>query len=323
MCAGLMLGNMAVEAYAVKNVKIPVEDILQYASSDYYNLPDDFINELDGKSTISLSNLIKYGQTYKLTGEFMQIFVDDAFVFKAGTSYNFLPLDPNLELNNYDWDNLIEGANNEMEYVVESKRRAYKGIDVSSHQGNINWEAVANDGVEFAYIRLGYRGYGTGEMWLDDYYEKNMQEAIDAGIKVGVYFYSQAITTAEARDEADAVLDWVVDYDMDLPIAFDVEGSPAAGARTQGLSKKQLTDITIAFCDAIEEAGYKPIVYSYTRLLTDQLDLTRLEGYDKWVANYYKRPYFPYDLQILQYTSKGRVNGIKGNVDMNLAFVNY
>lgn len=323
LCAVMMTGTMTTGVHAVKNVKIPVETILEYATDEYYNIPDEFIEEIQGRDYVTVSSLRKYAELYKFTGEFLQIFVEDAFIYKSGSSYNFVPLNENLEKNNYDWDNLVKKANNEMKYVVDGKSRAIKGIDVSSHQGVIDWEAVADDGVKFAYIRLGYRGYGTGEAWLDDYYEQNMQGAIDAGIKVGVYFYTQAIDEAEARFEAEAVLEWIQGYDLDLPIAFDVEGAPAANARTANLTKKQMTDITLAFCDTIEEAGYQPIIYSYTRFLNDRLDLERLEGYDKWVANYYQRPYYPYDFQILQYTSKGRVNGIKGNVDMNLCFVNY
>lgn len=313
----------AMQVHAATGEKIPVSTIREYASDSHYKVPDTFLEALPDSGSISHDQLRRIAGANNVNAEFVQLFFDDRFVFKAGNDYTFVPVDEERRMNSYDWDNLKYKAGNEVQYVKDGERRAYKGIDVSKHQGDIDWERVKNDGVEFAFIRLGYRGYGTGKVMLDGYYEQNMKNAIAAGVKVGVYFYSQAISKAEAVEEAQVVLDNIEGYDLDYPVVFDIEGAPNSSARTYGLTPDQMANISIAFCDTIEDAGYKPMVYSYSKMLATQINMQKLEKYDVWLANYYKVPFYPYRFQILQYTSKGQVDGIKGGVDMNLSFVNY
>lgn len=321
LCAAVLCTAIPVPARAAS--KISVKTLKSYAADDHYDVPDDFVRALRDKTSISHSQFKEYAIEYQLPTEYVQLFFDDCFVYRSGKTYNYVPLDESLTHNNYDWDNLVYLDNNEVEYVRDGKRRAIKGIDVSKHQGHIDWERVYDDGVRFAFIRLGYRGYSSGKLMIDGYFEENVKGAIDAGVKVGVYFFSQAKTKKEAVSEANVVLKYIEDYDIDYPIVYDVEGAANSSYRTYGLSRKQITDNAIAFLDTIEDAGYRSMIYSYSRFFVEQADLSRLEGYDKWVANYYRVPFYPYDMQILQYTSKGRVDGIKGNVDMNLAFVSY
>ena len=143
----------------------------------------------------------------------------------------------------------------------EDGRRARTGIDVSVHQGEIDWPAVAEDGVEFAMLRLGYRGYTEGGLFLDSQFERNIRGALDAGLEVGVYFFSQATSPEEAREEAEFVLSALEGYDLTYPVAFDWETVSSQDARTRGMGGEAITQCALAFCDRVREAGYEPAVY--------------------------------------------------------------
>ena len=194
------------------------------------------------------------------------------------------------------------------------------GIDVSRYQGEIDWAAVKDAGVEFAMLRLGYRGYSTGKIVTDAYFETNLQGALENGIEVGVYFFSQAITVEEGLEEAKLVLDTLQGRELDFPVVFDQEEIYEADARTDNLDPSTASDIAVAFCDAVKDGGYNPMIYANTRWFVSQMDFSRLDGYSKWLAQYYRTPFFPYQFQIWQYTSSGSVDGIQGNVDLNLCF---
>ena len=198
------------------------------------------------------------------------------------------------------------------------------GIDVSSHQGEIDWERVAASGVEFAMIRLGYRGYGSeGTLNLDPYFEQNLAGARAAGLKVGIYFFSQAITVEEAYEEAAFVLEHLDGEALDYPLAYDWEPISGVGARTDGLDSVTLTDCALTFCHMAELAGYTPMVYYNNPVGYGRYDLSRLTDYDVWFAQYASRPTMYYDYRIWQYTSSGTVPGIDTRVDMNIAFIPY
>lgn len=201
------------------------------------------------------------------------------------------------------------------------------GIDVSTYQGDINWNQVKADGVDFAFIRLGARGWGTaGTMFTDAKYEANMKGSIAAGVDRGVYFFSQAINVAEAKEEAQYVLDRIKGYAVTYPVVIDMENPPDKEARTQALvGKKTLcTDIAIAFCDAIKAAGYYPMVYAGASWATSNMEPARLkEKYDIWLAQYNTTVTYPVPYTIWQYTSKGAVAGIAGNIDRNIGLKDY
>ena len=202
-------------------------------------------------------------------------------------------------------------------------------MDVSSHQGDIDWQQVREGGIEFAFIRLGFRGYGQeGTLNLDRNFQQNIEGARAAGLKVGVYFFSQAITVEEALEEAQLVLDTLQGMPLDYPVAYDWETAGSNG-RAYNLDMITLTDCAIAFCDTVARAGYTPMVYYNNPVGYTRYDLSRLTGYDVWFAQYNGRPTQFYDYRIWQYTSKGQVPGIglsKGsqqNVDMNIAMIPY
>lgn len=273
-------------------------------------------------SAIDMETFKKNAQEFNLSTEFVQRFFKDSIVYKDTQGIVYSPIDAALPKNNYNWNNLAYN-NKQIQYIEGGMSKALKGIDVSKHQLKIDWNKVKNDGVDFAIIRLGIRGYGTGKLVLDDNFHTNIKEAINAGIKVGVYFYSQAITNAEVLEEAAMVLEEIKKYDITYPVVFDMEEVLEDGVRTKDLTTLERTDMTIAFCEAIKAGGYTPMIYANIKWFVAKLDMSRLTQYDKWFAQYYQQPFFPYEFQMWQYTAKGRVDGIEGNVDLNLSFKDY
>jgi len=239
-----------------------------------------------------------------------------------------------IETSGY-WVNILEGVpvhtREPDRYYLENGIMKYDsnrietcvGVDVSSHQYDIDWARVKAAGIDFAIIRVGYRGYETGKVCLDDYFQKNIEGALANGLKVGVYFFSQAITPEEAIEEAEFVLSHIQGYDISFPVVFDWEPMNYSTSRTRSLDKETLTSCAVAFLERIKAAGYKPMVYFNNYLGYLRYDLRQLTGYDFWYANYSAMPSFYYDFDMWQYTSSGRVDGIATNVDMNICFKKY
>lgn len=196
--------------------------------------------------------------------------------------------------------------------------RTHKAIDVSSNQGEIDWEAVKAAGVEYAIVRAGYRTYGGAILTKDELCLSYLEGAKEAGIKVGVYFFSQAVDTEEAEEEARFTLDILEGMDLDLPIYCDTEEITYDTARTDHLSGEQLTQNALAFCKVIKQAGYTPGIYGNQMWLCNKMDLMELEEYDIWVAKYTEELNYPYELQAWQYSSEGRVEGIDTVVDLDV-----
>ncbi len=274
------------------------------------------------EETIPITTLKNHAQQYGAGIQFLQSFFDDVIVYKNDEGIVYQPIDDSLPKNDYDFSKLTH-RDAQIQYD-HNGITALKGIDVSKYQGNIDWQAVKADGVSYAFIRTGARGYGaSGLISADTYCSKNLAGASKAGIDLGVYFYSQAISTAEAIEEAEFVLNAIKGYEIKYPIVFDMEEVAQEGARTAGLSAEQVTEITIAFCERIKQAGYTPMIYGNIDWMAEHLILSELTTYDKWFAQYFNKPFFPYEFQVWQYTATGKVNGIKGNVDLNLCFKNY
>ena len=194
--------------------------------------------------------------------------------------------------------------------------RTARGIDVSKFQGSIDWNAVKADGITFAIIRCGYRGYGSGALVEDSTYRANIQGAINAGLKVGVYFYSQAINEQEAVEEASMVLSLVGGYSLPLGVYYDTES--VGGGRANALSAAERTACAVAFCETIRSAGYSAGVYSYASWFYNALNFANISKYNIWIAQYRDTLSFSYKHNIWQYTGSGSVNGISKPVDMNI-----
>ncbi len=250
----------------------------------------------------------------------LRSFFPENLIYYDEQQYVFSPVLDEVKKHNLIAENFVENDRGEMEYVENGVVTSHKGIDVSKYQGEIDWQAVKADGVEYAFIRLGLRGYESGKIVLDEYFEQNLQGANDADVKAGVYFFTQAVTEAEAREEANFVLENIAGYQVSYPIVFDVEMITNANGRANALSKEERTNIAIAFCETIRQAGYTPMIYGNVKCFTKLLDMTRLQDYEKWYAFYDNYMYMPYEVSCWQYTEKGRVNGIKAEVDMNISY---
>lgn len=191
------------------------------------------------------------------------------------------------------------------------------GIDVSEHQKFIDWNKVKKSGVDFAMIRLGGKGYQSGEIFIDNYFQANIEGAKAAGIDVGIYFFSQAVTVDEAIEEAKFVLDELRFTSIEYPIAFDMEEMDGS-ERTSNLTPEEVTNITDAFCSIIEKNGYEVMIYGNPSWFYNNVNLEYLEKYPKWLANYAAVPDYLYEFTIWQYTSDGILPGIDVPVDLNI-----
>ena len=254
------------------------------------------------------------------TVETLRPYYPDDIVVVSGGRFHFVPINRELKLNQLDVANLNILENGEYQYLTDGQVTSHKGIDVSSHQGDIDWKQVAQDGVEFAIIRLGYRGYGSeGKLVEDTKFEDNIKGASAAGIKVGVYFFSQAITTEELMEEANLVLEKIAPYKIECPVVYDVEKTSKDG-RMNNISVEERTQLTALFCQTIQAAGYKPMIYHNTEMGALMIDVAALEDYDKWYASYSDQMFYPYEYKIWQYSDKGRVAGISTDVDLDISF---
>ena len=295
--------------------RIEIEDGQTFSSDEVEALVDEA--KAEGRKSVldSIRESLESGNTIVSV---LKSLYPEYIVVAANSKYNFVPIDDTLAKNNFDIDNLLENESGKYSYVVDDKDVSRFGIDVSSHQGDIDWEAVAEDGVQFAFIRAVYRGYGTGKLVVDEKCIENIEGAQAAGIEVGVYVFSQAINQAEVLEEASTVLNLLEGYTLQLPIVFDVEKVSDSQARTNSLSVEDRTNLTIAFLEAVRNAGYDPMLYHNTEMGAMLLDLRELTDYPKWFAGYNKEFYWPYQYDIWQYSEKGRVNGIDGDVDLDI-----
>ena len=221
-----------------------------------------------------------------------------------------------VPVNRYDNAAFVK-TDGRMEYVG-GDRASLAGVDVSSHQGTVDWAKVAADGIDFVIIRCGGRYYGSGKVFEDKQFKSNIRGALDAGLQVGVYFFSQATNQTEALEEAQFVLDTIADYPVDGPVVFDWENIGTDSARTDGMTSAQVTAAANAFCGRIKAAGYQPMIYFNQYIGYLLYDLDQVTQYPFWLAEYTDKPTFYYHFEMWQYTSSGSVDGITGKVDRNL-----
>lgn len=224
--------------------------------------------------------------------------------------------------NDYDM-NLLETDEKKHKTLFDESgnKRSRFGIDVSSYQQNIDWQAVKADGVEFAILRIGYRGYETGQLTEDKYFRRNLEGAKAAGIETGVYFFSQALTSEEALEEAEYVINLLAETGAELafPVVFDWEfPTDEDPARTDGMAGEIQTACCRAFCDRIREAGFKPMYYSTINTAIFRYDMGELSDIPLWLADYNRTCNFTYDYKMWQYSCSGVVDGIEGLVDFNI-----
>lgn len=219
----------------------------------------------------------------------------------------------------YNFDNL-KNEQGRFSYYEEGNLVSQTAVDVSDLQGKIDWERVSEDGIDFAMIRLGRRGYTEGNIYLDNYYYENVSGVQSEGMPFGVYFFSQAITEDEAIEEANFVIKHLSGSGISYPVVFDHEPVESADGRANNLSKNELTHITKAFCQKIEDAGYTPMIYG-NAFDMERLNLNDLKGIDVWYAEYESsQPTGQFDFVMWQYSSTANVSGINTQADLSILF---
>lgn len=219
----------------------------------------------------------------------------------------------------YNFDNL-KNEQGRFSHYEEGNLVSQTAVDVSDLQGKIDWERVSEDGIDFAMIRLGRRGYTEGNIYLDNYYYENVSGVQSEGMPFGVYFFSQAITEDEAIEEANFVIKHLSGSGISYPVVFDHEPVESADGRANNLSKNELTHITKAFCQKIEDAGYTPMIYG-NAFDMERLNLNDLKGIDVWYAEYESsQPTGQFDFAMWQYSSTANVSGINTQADLSILF---
>ena len=239
----------------------------------------------------------------------------------------WLPVLSDVPLSEHPTDRMVQQRNGRvLSFDEAGNLNAMTGIDVSAHNPVSDWDAVKADGIDFVMLRVGYRGYGvdTGTLKTDDKFREYYKGAKKAGLLVGAYFFSQAITEEEAVEEAQLTAKQLEGCELDFPVAYDWELIfHDTEARTDNVPVDVLTDCTLAFCQNIESFGYRASVYQNKRTSLFKLDLPRLKEIPFWLAEYGDGPTYIYNYDMWQYSCKGTVAGISGNVDLNLCFRDY
>lgn len=275
------------------------------------------------KSIISLTKSTK-SELLKALIIVVSILIISSIIFLIYKAYLFdnkysgLEASKEIPLNDFNLEKLKNDKNGYMCYE-DDRYKSRLIIDVSSHNGDINWEKVKGAGIKGAMIRVGYRGYGDATIVEDDCFQKNIAGAKDAGLKVGVYFFSQATTPEEAIEEAEYVTKKIWGRGVTLPVAFDMEQF-MGNERFINHDIKSKTEMADAFLKVISKFGYEPILYGNPTWFTSDVDISKLTEYPVWLAHYTFSTEWPYAFRMWQFTSQGRVSGINGDVDLNLIF---
>lgn len=237
-------------------------------------------------------------------------------------SEQWIMINSYIARNKYDYVGLVS-QEPLMKYYENGQKISYMGVDVSKSTGEVNFSQLKNAGIEYSMIRVGSRGYSTGELSVDENFIANMENAKKAGLSIGVTFYSQAVTVEEAIEEAELVIANLEGYSITYPVVFHMDMISNDKARTESLSKMQLTEIAAAFCDRIEKAGYNSMIYGNKYWLLRKVDLTKLGKYAIWLSQSEDIPDYPYTFSMWQYTQHGKIAGIEGEANLNISFVNY
>lgn len=227
-----------------------------------------------------------------------------------------------LTKNSYDHTKLV-CQSDIMKYYEDGKLVSYAGVDISEEQDYVDFSKLKKSGISFVMLRVGARRYSTGQIITDDYFADNIKRATDAGLDVGVYFFSQAITEAEAEEEAKFVLESIKGYDLSYPIVYQMSYISNDTSRIDGLNVDEKTNIAEKFLETVKKAGYVPMVYGTKEWLIKRVDLSRLDEYDIWLSQPGDLPDYPYKFSIWQYATDGKIDGVSGDVNLNISFIDY
>ena len=227
-----------------------------------------------------------------------------------------------LPKNNYQAENFELDAP-VLKFYSNGRLSSKFGVDISKDQANIDFKKVADQGVDFVMLQLGARGYSSGKIILDGSFSDKMKSVQEAGLGIGVYFYSQAITKEEAVEEANYVIAATAGYQVIYPVVFYTEELFNDSARTDTINNEKLTDCAVAFCDTVKKSGYIPMICADERQFAKRVDMTRLTSYEWWLRDTDEKSDFPYKYSIRQYSNTGRIDGIEGDVNLDICFSDF
>ena len=227
-------------------------------------------------------------------------------------------------INTYTEDNLQYDEKGYPSYYQDGEKISHLGADLSEYQGDVDFSAMKNAGLEFVMLRIGGRYYGDdGQLYTDNAFDRYYEQAKAAGLKIGAYFFSQAASAEDAAEEAKFAIEKLGGKQLDYPIALDWENIAEDSARTDNVTGDQLTDIAETFCDTVTASGYKSLVYSNTQQMFVMYDFETMKDYDFWLADYREFPTMYYKFDMWQYTKKGKIDGVEGTVDLNISFTDF
>ncbi len=240
-----------------------------------------------------------------------------------GASPEYVSVNAIIPKNELVPENFKMVSGNRLTYSQSGRNVSHFGIDVSKYNGTVSWNSVKKDGVEYALLRVGSRGYSTGNILLDESFQQNLRGCRENGIDVGVYFFSQAINTNEAIEEANYCVASLSGNAIRYPVIFDSEEILNDSYRTENLTPAELTSIFKAFADVVKAYGYTPMFAGTKEQLVKRVDLQSMNGYDIWLLDTGEKTEYPYRYCIRQYSDKGRVKGINGEVNLDICLISY
>ena len=310
--------NTTEDEYALGESSLVSDDL------DFWNMyktdsPSDRENNNADRYTEKLQELVEEEKEEDLSenGTKTEVILPD------GTS-QWVMINAYIKKNDYDYTGLVF-EEPFMRYYSEGKKNSKQGIWIDDSYGSIDFARVENEGVDFCIVRIGRRGYSTGAVAMDQNYLDYLTQAKEAGLSVGVSFYSQAVTEAEAIEEANFVIEALqaADIKPEYPIVFDMELINNDSSRTDNLTKAQLTQIAKAFCNTVRQSGYTPVIYGNKYWLLRKLDLTQLFDYSIYLSQEGDIPDYPYEFAMWEYKQDAKIDGIVGNVSMTISFIDY
>lgn len=231
-------------------------------------------------------------------------------------------ISPYLPKHEYDFSKLV-CQSDLMKYYEDGRQISYVGAEISKYQDYVDYVKLKKSGIDYVMIRIGARGYGSGQLVEDESFSDNMKRAVDAGLQAGVYFSSQAITREEAEEEAEFVLEKLKDCKITYPVAFDMGFVENDTARVEKLTKQERTQIAKTFLDAVAAGGYKTVIYGDKEWLIKEIDMSKLTAYDVWLEQCQDVPDYPYRFTMWNYSDTGTVDGIVGYTNLSISFIDY
>ena len=240
-----------------------------------------------------------------------------------GEEPEYVAISRSISRNDLSEDGFSTDDRGRLTYSINGKPSSHTGIDVSKNNGDIDWAKVKADGIEFAMLKLGSRGYSTGNVLMDESFEKNLAGCSANGIDVGAYFFSQAVTREEAIEEANYCVAALAGKKIRYPVVFDSEAVANDTYRTESLSASALTDCAIAFCETVASYGYTPMIGGTKERLIKNMNPVMLQRYGVWLFDTDEKSDYPYRYAIRQYNNEGSVNGIESKVSLDICFISY